>query len=107
MLKMVLKFDEEKVKANGYDLREIYNDVNGLMSDGNLTVEEDGIYTDRGVDEYEAVISFMAITPIISERKWIKFASEWLWYESEGDDIDDEDDDFPNNLLKTYEIMTE
>ena len=103
MLKMVLKFDEEKVRAKGYDLREIYNDVNGLMSDGNLTVEEDGIYTDRGVDEYEAVISFMAITPIISKRKWIKFASEWLWY----DDEENDDEDDPEDLFKTYRIIKE
>ena len=105
MLKMVLKFDEEKVKANGYDLRKIYNDINGLMSNDKLTVVADGVYTDSGVDEFNDGLSFMVIAPILAEREWIKFASEWLWYES-GEDALDGDDDDPNNLLKTFGIMT-
>ena len=94
MMKMIIRFDEEKLNEHGYSLEKIYQYLNNMMLRRNLTVCEDGVYTDSG-DEYNDTFSFMVIAPVISHNEWIKYAKEWLWYE--GSDV-------PNNLLKTFEI---
>lgn len=94
MMRMVLKFNERKIDEKGYSLEKIYQYLNELVSSRNLTVCEDGVYTDSG-DEYNDTFSFMVIAPVISHHEWMQCAEEWLWYE---------DSDVPNNLLKTFKI---
>lgn len=93
-MKMVIRFDEEKLNENGYSLEKIYQYLNNLMLKRNLTVCENGVYTDSG-DEYNDTFSFMVIAPVISDCEWIKYAKEWLWYE--GSDVQDD-------LLEKFEI---
>ena len=94
IMKMIIRVDREKRMENRYSLERIYKCINNLMLKRNLTVRENGVYTDSG-DDYNDAFSFMVIAPVISHKEWIKYAKEWLWYE--GSDVQD-------NLLKTFEI---
>lgn len=93
-MKMIIRFDEEKIRENGYSLEKIFKYLNGLMSRRNLTVCENGVYTDSG-NKHNDAFSFMVVAPAISHNEWIKYAEEWLWYEG---------DEAPQNLLKLFEI---
>lgn len=94
-MKMILKLDEEKVRKDGsYAVEDIYEYLNKFALEKNLTVLEDGVYTDSG-DEQEDTFSFMLMGGVISRQEWIRFAKEWTWYEY---------GDGPEDLMKTYEI---
>lgn len=96
MLKMVIKFDENKIRTDGkYSLDKINDYLNNLVLTRNLIVQENGLYTDSGNEEKD-IFSFMVIATAISHREWIKFAKEWLWYENS---------DIPDDLLKTFEVV--
>lgn len=94
-LKMIIRFDEEKMNEDGqYSSRDIFDYLNKFASEQHLTVREDGVYTDSG-DEENDTYSFMLMGGVLSQQEWMKYASEWIWYEKE---------DVPQDLLKVYSI---
>ena len=93
MLKMVIKFKDEINEE--YYLEEVYDYLNSFATRRNLTVCEDGVYTDSG-NSHDDMYSFMLIASVLSKQEWMKYASEWSWYEN---------DDVPQNLLETFKIL--
>ncbi len=95
ILKMIIRFDEEKMNEDGqYNLRNIFDYLNKFASEHHLTVCEDGVYTDSG-DEEKDTYSFMLMGGVLAQQEWMKYASEWIWYEKS---------DVPEDLLKVYNI---
>ncbi|MBR1702630.1 MAG: hypothetical protein IJ716_11815 [Lachnospiraceae bacterium] len=95
MLKMLINFDEERIKKEyDVDIEEIYDFIEEVVLDENLFVDKKGIYINKGEDE-EDIFSFMIVASILADRDWIIFAKEWLWYEGS---------DEAENLLDTFKI---
>ncbi len=96
MLKMVIEFDEEKVKKEGkYDLQMMYDCLAKRFTDNGLQVVEKGVYVDKG--EEEDLISFMVIASVLPRKDWfVRYVKQWLWYE---------ESEIPNNLIKTFELV--
>ena len=99
MLKMIIKFDEEKVKNESkYELEEIFDYIEDVIHEENLKVcdNERGIYANNeGGDIDDDIFSFMVVATILAGCEWITYAKEWLWYE---------DTEEAENLLDTFEI---
>ena len=51
MMKMIIRFDEEKLNENGYSLKKIYQYLNN---------------------------NFLLWSPAISHNEWVQCAKEWL-----------------------------
>ncbi len=95
ILKMIIRFDEEKMCEDGkYSARDIFDYLNKFALEHHLVVCEDGVYTDNG-DEEKDTYSFMLMGGVLSQQEWMKYASEWIWYEKS---------DVPKDLLKVYNI---
>ena len=100
MLKMIIRFDEDKVRNESeYDLDGIYAYIEEIVCEENLRVcdDERGVYTDNEEGNMDDdLYSFMTVAAILADRDWIAYAKEWLWYE---------DAEEAQNLLRTFKIL--
>lgn len=96
MLKMVIEFDEEKIKEEGkYDVQKMYAHLDENFVKSGLKVVAQGGYTDSGNEE--DLNEFMALATVLSDVEWfIKYVKKWDWYE--------EDLTEPEDLIKTFEL---
>ncbi len=97
MLKMVIEFDEEKIKDDGkYDLQKMYACLAERFTENGLKVLENGVYIDEGKEK--DLMHFMAIATSLPGIEWFKrYIKKWDWYEDDWDE--------PEDLIETFELM--
>lgn len=97
MLKMVIEFDEDKIKREGkYDLQKMYASLYERFTEEGLRVEKNGVYVDGGKES--DLMSFMVIATALPGIEWFrKYIKKWDWYE--------EDWEEPENLIDTFEMV--
>lgn len=98
MLKMIIKFDEDKVRSESeYELDEIYDYIEEIVHEENLRVcDERGVYTNNEEGNMDDdIFSFMSVATILAGCEWITFAKDWLWYE---------DTEEAEDLIQTFEV---
>ena len=80
MMKMLIKFDEEKIEREGeYDLEKIEKLLNDEFAKRGIHKDEEGFYVDGNF------VTFGSMILGLSKMDWfLDNAAEWLWYDSEG-----------------------
>lgn len=80
MMKMLIKFDEEKIEREGeYDLEKIEEFLNKEFSEMGIYKDEEGLYTNGNF------VTFGSMIMALSKMDWfLDNATEWLWYDSAG-----------------------
>ena len=80
MMKMLIKFDEEKIEREGeYDLEKMEEFLNKDFSEMGIYKDEEGLYTNGDF------VTFGSMVLVLSEADWfMDNATEWLWYDSAG-----------------------
>ena len=94
MLKMVIGFDEDKIKSNGQSLDQYYGIVDDMAKEYRLNICADGVYTDN--DRDEDLRHFMVMVLFLKNKDWFRMCvKQWDWYE---------DTDEPENLIERFNI---
>ena len=97
MMKMLIKLDEERIKAEGkYDLADMWRKIDEQFEKAcTKEVQPDGaaLYSGDPNSDYFTCISLAYIR--LSEQEWFaKYCSKWIWYDNDDDEdlpLSDED----------------
>ncbi len=95
-LKMVIEFDEEKIKKEGrYDLHKLYANLRKSFEGAGLKTVTDGVFVDNGNEE--DLNEFMALASVFSKIDWFTSAiKRWDWFQEDMEEAED--------LIKTFEL---
>ncbi len=97
MMKMLIKLDEERIKAEGkYDLADMWRKIDEQFEKAcTKELQPDGaaLYSGDPNSDYFTCISLAYIR--LSEQEWFaKYCSKWIWYDNDDDEdlpLSDED----------------
>ena len=78
MMKMLIKFDEQKVEREGkYDLEKMNKVIDKEFLDMGVTKDENGVYVNGDFESFGSMIF------ALKKLDWfVENVSEWLWYDS-------------------------
>ena len=92
MMQMLIKLDEERVKADGkYDLADMWRKIDERFEAGCVKeVLQDGSAMYTGDDDKDYFTDMAAAYILFSESEWFtKYFTKWMWYSN------DDDEDLP------------
>lgn len=97
MLKMIIKFDTERLLTdNLYTEEMLYRNIEKNIEEVGLTKVSKGVYTDSGNEG--ALTYFLALMGWLRRAEWFrKYVVQWDWY---NDYLGTEKDVEPENLLE-------
>lgn len=80
MMKMLIKFDEEKIEHEGeHDLKKMEKFLNDEFAKRGIYKDDEGLYVGGDFSTFGSMIWSL------SEMDWfLDNASKWVWYDSEG-----------------------
>lgn len=95
-LKMVIEFDEEKIKKEGrYDLHKLYASLRKSFEGVGLKTVTDGVFVDNGNEE--DLNEFMALASVFSKIDWFTSSiKRWDWFQEDMEEAED--------LIETFEL---